>query len=48
MDIVYERPALPYLAAPVRPDGYVGFRGGTAEIRQLAAWLALINADGRG
>ena len=32
----------------VRPDGYIGFRGGTAEIRQLAAWLALINADGRG
>jgi hypothetical protein len=32
----------------VRPDGYIGFRSGTAEIRQLAAWLALINADGRG
>ena len=32
----------------VRPDGYIGFRGGTAEVRQLAAWLACINADGRG
>ena len=32
----------------VRPDGYIGFRGGTAEVRQLAAWLARINADGRG
>ena len=32
----------------VRPDGYIGFRGGIAEIRQLAAWLARINADGRG
>jgi FAD binding domain len=32
----------------VRPDGYIGFRGGTAVVRQLAAWLARINADGRG
>ena len=24
----------------VRPDGYIGFRGRTAETRQLAAWLA--------
>ena len=30
----------------VRPDGYIGFRGGTAEVRQLAAWLARIEATG--
>ena len=28
----------------VRPDGYIGFRGGTADIGPLAAWLARINA----
>jgi 2-polyprenyl-6-methoxyphenol hydroxylase-like FAD-dependent oxidoreductase len=28
----------------VRPDGYVGFRSGTAEVRQLAAWLIRIGA----
>ena len=28
----------------VRPDGYIGFRSGTADIGQLAAWLARINA----
>ena len=28
----------------VRPDGYIGFRGQTAEIDQLAAWLALVRA----
>ncbi len=28
----------------VRPDGYIGFRGRTAEIDQLATWLALIRA----
>jgi 2-polyprenyl-6-methoxyphenol hydroxylase-like FAD-dependent oxidoreductase len=28
----------------VRPDGYVGFRSGSAEIRQLAAWLIRIGA----
>ena len=28
----------------VRPDGYVGFRGATAEARQLAAWLIRIGA----
>src|SRR5262249_38961478 len=26
----------------VRPDGHVGFRGGTAEVRQLVAWLTRI------
>jgi 2-polyprenyl-6-methoxyphenol hydroxylase-like FAD-dependent oxidoreductase len=37
----------------VRPDGYIGFRGRTVEIRQLAAWLAacgsrsVISAAGR-
>jgi hypothetical protein len=28
----------------VRPDGHVGFRSGTAEVRQLAAWLTRIGA----
>ena len=28
----------------VRPDGHVGFRGGTAEVRQLVAWLTRIGA----
>ena len=28
----------------VRPDGYIGFRCQTAEIRQLAAWLARLRA----
>jgi hypothetical protein len=28
----------------VRPDGYVGFRCGTAEVGQLRAWLARIGA----
>ena len=28
----------------VRPDGYIGFRSGTADIGQLAAWLARMNA----
>jgi 2-polyprenyl-6-methoxyphenol hydroxylase-like FAD-dependent oxidoreductase len=28
----------------VRPDGYIGFRGQTVEVRQLAAWLARIGA----
>jgi 2-polyprenyl-6-methoxyphenol hydroxylase-like FAD-dependent oxidoreductase len=28
----------------VRPDGYVGFRGQTAEIGQLAGWLARLRA----
>ncbi|HTQ88064.1 MAG TPA: hypothetical protein VMK84_01080, partial [Streptosporangiaceae bacterium] len=31
----------------VRPDGYVGFRSGTAEGRQLAVWLTRIRATGR-
>jgi 2-polyprenyl-6-methoxyphenol hydroxylase-like FAD-dependent oxidoreductase len=31
----------------VRPDGYIGFRGGTAEARQLAAWLIRIGAAAR-
>ena len=26
----------------VRPDGYIGFRGRTAEIHQLTAWLACL------
>jgi len=30
----------------VRPDSYVGFRSGTAEVRQLAAWLTRIGAAG--
>jgi len=30
----------------VRPDGHVGFRSGTAEVRQLAAWLTRIGATG--
>jgi hypothetical protein len=30
----------------VRPDGYIGLRGGTAEISQLAAWLTRIGAMG--
>jgi 2-polyprenyl-6-methoxyphenol hydroxylase-like FAD-dependent oxidoreductase len=30
----------------VRPDGYVGYRSGTAEIRQLTAWLTRIRATG--
>jgi hypothetical protein len=29
----------------VRPDGYVGFRGGYADIEQLGAWLAAIGAS---
>jgi 2-polyprenyl-6-methoxyphenol hydroxylase-like FAD-dependent oxidoreductase len=28
----------------VRPDGHVGFRAGTAEVRQLAAWLTRTGA----
>ena len=28
----------------VRPDGYIGFRGQTVEMTQLATWLALLNA----
>jgi hypothetical protein len=28
----------------VRPDGYIGFRGGTAEAALLAAWLARVGA----
>ena len=28
----------------VRPDGYVGFRGQTVEMSQLATWLALLRA----
>ena len=28
----------------VRPDGYIGFRAGTAEAGQVAAWLALAGA----
>ena len=31
----------------VRPDGYVGFRAGTADVGQLSAWLARISAGGR-
>jgi len=30
----------------VRPDGYVGFRGGTAEAGQLASWLTRIGVTG--
>jgi hypothetical protein len=30
----------------VRPDGYVGFRGGTTEVHQLAAWLTRVGATG--
>jgi hypothetical protein len=30
----------------VRPDGYVGFRGRTAAMDQLATWLASIRAGG--
>ena len=30
----------------VRPDGYVGFRGGTAEVGQLATWLTRIGVTG--
>ncbi len=32
----------------VRPDGYIGFRGKTAEPGQLAAWLALLGAGAGG
>jgi hypothetical protein len=32
----------------VRPDGYIGFRGRTAETGQLAAWLARVSAGGLG
>jgi len=32
----------------VRPDGYVGFRSRTAEVRQVAAWLARVSAPGAG
>jgi hypothetical protein len=28
---------------PVRPDGYVGFRSGIADVAQLQAWLARID-----
>ena len=31
----------------VRPDGYVGFRCGSAEVRQLSDWLAGIGATGQ-
>jgi 2-polyprenyl-6-methoxyphenol hydroxylase-like FAD-dependent oxidoreductase len=30
----------------VRPDGYIGFRSRTAEVGQLAAWLARVSAAG--
>jgi hypothetical protein len=30
----------------VRPDGHVGFRSGTTEVRQLAAWLTWTGATG--
>ena len=30
----------------VRPDGYIGFRGRTADVSQLAAWLARLGAWG--
>jgi hypothetical protein len=30
----------------VRPDGYIGFLGRTAEAGQLAAWLARVSAGG--
>ena len=30
----------------VRPDGYIGFRGRTAEAGQLAAWLARVSTGG--
>ena len=30
----------------VRPDGYIGFLGRTAEASQLAAWLARVSAGG--
>jgi hypothetical protein len=30
----------------VRPDGYVGFRSGTADVLQLRSWLARIGASG--
>jgi hypothetical protein len=36
----------PILVAGAGPDGYVGFRSGTAETRQLAAWLDRIGATG--
>jgi hypothetical protein len=32
----------------VRPDGYIGFRGGTAEAGQVAAWLARVSTPGAG
>jgi hypothetical protein len=32
----------------VRPDGYIGFCGRTAETGQLAAWLARVSAGGLG
>jgi len=32
----------------VRPDGYIGFRGRTAEAGQIAAWLARVSAGGLG
>ena len=31
----------------VRPDGYIGFRSATADVGQLAVWLALVRAAGR-
>jgi 2-polyprenyl-6-methoxyphenol hydroxylase-like FAD-dependent oxidoreductase len=30
----------------VRPDGYIGFRGRTAEAGQVSAWLTLVSAAG--
>jgi hypothetical protein len=32
----------------VRPDGYIGFRGRTAQAGQLAAWLARVSTGGLG
>ena len=32
----------------VRPDGYIGFRGGTADAGQLAGWLDRVSADRPG
>jgi hypothetical protein len=30
--------------AVVRPDGYIGFRSGTADVGQLTTWLARVSA----
>ncbi len=30
----------------VRPDGYIGFRSRTADVSQLAGWLARLGAGG--